>query len=71
MQDMAARGCERTHATFMALLHASEAAGRWRVAVEVLDAMGSAGVRVTPQAYAAAVGACAAGVRERMSVGLG
>jgi len=61
MQEMAARGCDRTHATFMALLHAAEGAGRWRIAMEVLEAMGAAGVRVTPQAYLAAVSACAAG----------
>jgi hypothetical protein len=60
MQDMTARGCDRTHATFMALLHAAEGAGRSRIAVEVLEGMAAAGVRVTPQAYVAAVGACAA-----------
>ena len=60
LQEMAARGCDRTHATFMAVLHAAERRGAWRVAADVLDAMGAAGARVTPQAYAAAVSACAA-----------
>jgi pentatricopeptide repeat protein len=62
LQEMVARGCERTPATFMALLRGAEAGGRWRVALDALDSMRAAGLALTPQAYSAAVGACAAGV---------
>jgi hypothetical protein len=60
LQEMTARACERTPATFMSVLRAAEAAGRWRLALDVLEAMAGSGLRLTPQAYAAAVGACAA-----------
>lgn len=61
LQDMTAAGAERTPATYMLLLQAAEVAGRWRTALDSLDGMAASGLRLTPQAYAAAVGACAAG----------
>jgi hypothetical protein len=58
---MVRSNCERNHTTFIILLRAAEAHCQWQFALELLQQMGQARVRATPMAYAAAVGACAAG----------
>lgn len=57
---MQAAGCQPTHTSFITLLQAAEAHGQAGVAVALLEQMQAMSLRLTPQCYAAAIGACAA-----------
>ena len=62
-QMMVRSSCERNHSTYMLLLRAAETNGKWELALQLLREMPQAGIRATPLAYGAAIGACAAGKR--------
>lgn len=58
--EMQQQGCQPTHTTFITLLQSAEQHGQAHVAVSLLEQMQSMSLRLTPQCYAAAIGACAA-----------
>jgi len=58
--DMQQAGCQPTHTTFITLLQSAEAHGQAGIAVALLDQMQATSLRLTPQCYAAAIGACVA-----------
>lgn len=60
LAEMTARGCTPTHTTFITLLQTAETHGQAGVALGLLEKMQALGLRLTPQCYAAAIGACAA-----------
>jgi hypothetical protein len=57
--EMQQQGCQPTHTTFITLLQSAEAHGQAAVAVSLLEQMQALSLRLTPQCYAAAIGACA------------
>lgn len=58
--EMRQKGCHPTHTTFIMLLQSAEAHGQAAVAVALLEQMQLMQLCLTPQCYAAAIGACAA-----------
>lgn len=59
-KEMQQQGCQPTHTTFITLLQSAELHGQAQIAVALLEQMQSMSLRLTPQCYAAAIGACAA-----------
>lgn len=58
--EMRQKGCHPTHTTFIMLLQSAEVHGQAAVAVALLEQMQLMQLCLTPQCYAAAIGACAA-----------
>lgn len=58
--EMHQQGCQPTHSTFIMLLQSAESHGQAHVAVTLLKQMQAMQLCLTPQCYAAAIGACAA-----------
>lgn len=57
--EMQQQGCQPTHTTFITLLQSAELHGQAQMAVMLLEHMQNMSLRLTPQCYAAAIGACA------------
>lgn len=56
--EMQQQGCQPTHTTFITMLQSAETHGQAQVAVSLLEQMQAMALRLTPQCYAAAIGAC-------------